>query len=145
VASELAAHEVAGPLRRDEADVDLGAGVDQVVVDREAVREHEQLAGRDPVADLGLPDLGLLLVRQQDHHHVAAAGRLGDRLDREAVLLGLVDRIRALTQADDDLDAGVLEVERVGMALGAVAEDGHGLAVEEREVGVVVVDHGRAL
>jgi hypothetical protein len=30
------------------------------------------------------------------------------------------------------------------MALGAVADDGGGLAVEEGEVGVVVVEHGGA-
>ena len=54
--------------------------------------------------------------------------------------LGLLDRRGVRAQADDDVDAGVLEVQRVGVALGAVAEDGHGLAVEEVEVCVVVVD-----
>ena len=47
-------------------------------------------------------------------------------------------------QADDDVDAGVLEVQRVGVALGAVADDRDGLAVEEGEVCVVVVEHGGA-
>ena len=59
----------------------------------------------------------------------------------EALLARLGDRGGVLAQADDDVDAGVLEVERVGVALGAVADDGDGLAVEEREVCVVVVDH----
>ena len=35
--------------------------------------EHQQVAGGDPVGDLCLPDLGLLLVRQQDHDDVPAA------------------------------------------------------------------------
>ena len=74
---ELAADQVARALRRDHADVDAGRRLDLAEVDREAVGEHQQVAGGDPVPDLGLPDLGLLLVRQQDHHHVAAAGRLG--------------------------------------------------------------------
>jgi hypothetical protein len=30
----------------------------------------------------------------------------------------------------------------MGMSLGAVAENGHGLAVEPREIRVLVVDHG---
>jgi hypothetical protein len=30
----------------------------------------------------------------------------------------------------------------VGVPLGAVAEDGHGLPVELGEIGVLVVDHG---
>ena len=58
-------------------------------------------------------------------------------------VLRLLDGRRVGPQADDDVDAGVLEVQRVGVALGAVAEDGDGLAVEEVEVGVVVVEHGR--
>ncbi len=32
-------------------------------------------------------------------------------------------------EADDDLDAGILEVQRVGVALRAEAEDGAGLAL----------------
>jgi hypothetical protein len=32
----------------------------------------------------------------------------------------------------------------VGVALRAVADDGDGLAVEEGEISVVVVEHGRA-
>src|SRR5690606_22501942 len=43
-------------------------------------------------------------------------------------------------QPDHDLNAGVLEVEGVGVPLGAVAEDRDGLAVELPEVGVFVVE-----
>ena len=45
-------------------------------------------------------------------------------------------------EPDYDVDAGVLEVQRMGVALGAVADDGDGLAVEEGEICVVVVEHG---
>ena len=48
---------------------------------------------------------------------------------------------RVLAQADDDVHAGVLEVLGVGVALGAEADDRDGLAVEEGEVCVVVVEH----
>ena len=64
-------------------DVDAGRRLDLAEVDREAVGEQEQVAGRDAVGDLRLPDLGLLLVRQQDHHDVAAAGGVGDVEDLE--------------------------------------------------------------
>ena len=106
--------------------------------------EQEHVALGDAVADLLLPDVAVELVGQQDHHEVAAAGRLDDRQHLEALLARRRDRGRVLAQADDDVDAGVLEVERVGVALGAVADDGDGLAVEELEVCVVVVDHWRA-
>ena len=68
---------------------------------------------------------------------VAAAGGFGDVEHLEAGLFGLGAAGGVRAQADDDVDPGVLQVERVGVALGAVAEDGDGLAVEQREVGVL--------
>ena len=47
----------------------------------------------------------------------------------------------SVAQADHDVDPGVLEVQRMGVTLRAVAEDRDGLAVEEGEVCVVVVIH----
>ncbi len=132
----LAADQVAGALGGDHADVDAGGRGDLLEVDREAVGEEQQVAGGDAVGDVGLPDLGLLLVGQQDHHRVAAAGGFGDVEHLEAGLFGLGAAGGVRAQADDDVDPGVLQVERVGVALRAVAEDGDGLAVEQREVGV---------
>ena len=83
------------------------------------------------------------LVGQQDHHEIAAARGLDDGQHLEALLARLRDRGGVGAQPDDDVDAGVLEVQRVGVALRAVADDGDGLAVEEVEVCVVVVDHAR--
>ena len=137
----LAADQVAGALRGDHADVDARRRLDLVEVDREAVGEHEQVAVGDPVGDLRVPDLGLLLVGEQDHHDVAAAGGVGDVEHLEAGGLGLRAAGGVGAQPDDDVDAGVLQVERVGVALRAVAEDRDGLALEGREVGVVVVEH----
>ena len=69
------------------------------------------------------------------------AASAGETTSRPGALR-LRDRLGAVAQADDDVDAGVLEVPGVGVALGAVADDRDGLAVEEREVRVVVVEHG---
>ena len=44
-------------------------------------------------------------------------------------------------QADADVDAGVAQVERVGVALAAVTDDGDVLALDQGQVGVVVVEH----
>ena len=121
-----------------------GGRLDLPVVDREAVAEQDHVALGDPVADLLLPDVVVELVGQQDHHEVAAAGGLDDGQHLEALLARLGDRGGVLAQADHDVDAGVLQVEGVGVALGAVADDRDGLAVEEREVCVVVVDHWTA-
>jgi len=99
---------LAGPLRRDHPDVDARRRLDLVVVDREAVAEHDHVSLRDPVANLLLPDVVVALVGEQDHHDVAAAGRVDDRSDLEALLARLGDRVRVLAQADDDVDARVL-------------------------------------
>ena len=79
--------------------------------------EHQQVALGDPVGDLGLPDLGLLLVGEQDHHDVAPAGGVGDVEHLEPGDPGLLAAFRPGPQADHDLDPGVLQVERVGVAL----------------------------
>jgi hypothetical protein len=62
---------VAGALGGDERDVDLRRRLDLLVVDREAVAEHQQVAGRDAVADRGFVDVVVLFVGEQDHHDVA--------------------------------------------------------------------------
>ena len=136
---ELAPHEVAGALGGDHRDVDLGRRVDLIEVDREAVREQEQVARRDAVPDLLLPDLRLFLVREQDHHDVAGARGVGHVEDPYTVPLGIRAARRVGPQPDDDVDSGILQVQRVGMTLGAVAEHGHGLALEQPEVGVTFV------
>jgi len=53
----------------------------------------------------------------------------------QAGLADLVPRRAALAQPDHDLDAAVVQVLRVGMALAAVADDGNGLALDEAQVG----------
>src|SRR5918998_1020574 len=138
----LAADEVTGALGGDQRDVDLRRGLDLAVVDAEAVAEQERVAGRDPVGDLLPIDLAVLLVGQQDHHDVPARGGLRDVEHLEAVFAGLAGGRRVGPEAYDDADARVLEVLRVGVALGAVAQDRDGLAVEQGEISVVVVEHG---
>jgi hypothetical protein len=53
------------------------------------VSEHQQVALGDPVRDLLAPDLGLLLVREQDHDHVAPAGGVRHVEHLEARRLGV--------------------------------------------------------
>src|SRR6202011_1798652 len=61
--------------------------------------------------------------------------------------LRLLGGCRALAQRDGDvLDAGILQVQRVGMALAAIADDADLLAFDEVQVGVAIVinTHGRS-
>ena len=107
--------------------------------------EEQRVAGGDAVADLVLVDVVVQLVGDEDHDDVAARGGVGHGEHLEPALARLVGARGALAQADDHVDARVLEVQGVGVALGAEADDGDGLAVEEGEVCVVVVVHGRRI
>ncbi len=79
------------------------------------------------------------LVGQQDHDDVGILDGLGDFVDLETGLLGLFPRHAALAQANGDLDPGILQVLRVRMTLRAITNDGDLLALDERQVGVLVV------
>ena len=57
----------------------------------------------------------------------------------KAGLLGLLDGLAGGGQADADIDARVLEIQRVGMALRAIADDGYFLFLDEREIGILIV------
>ena len=64
------------------------------------------------------------MVGREDHDQVGLLDRLGRRQHAQALGLGLGPALRALGQADADVDAGVAQGQRVGVALAAVAEDG---------------------
>src|SRR5881396_2975046 len=100
---------MARTLGGDHADVDSWRGRDLLEVDRETVGEEQQIAGGNPIGDLRLPNLGLFLVGQEDHHYIPAAGRFGnvEHLETGVFSLGATRRIWA--QTDDDVDAGVLQ------------------------------------
>ena len=133
------AHGVAGRLGRDHPHVEVGARHDLAVVHVEAVRERQRRALLDVGLDVVLVDGGDLLVGQQDHDDVGGLHGVGDFGDLQAGLLGLGPGSAALAQADRDLDAAVVQVLRVRMALRAVADDGDVLALDQAQVGVLVV------
>ncbi len=143
-----ATDDVAGRLRGGEEHVDVRGGLDEAEVDVEPVAEDQGVAGLHGVGQPVLPRGLLGGVGQQHDDDVGLGGRLVGRLDREASLLGDRPRGGALAQPDADVDAGVAQVQGVGVALRAVAEDGDLLRLDDREVGVLLVvdrGHGRVL
>ena len=124
----------------DEDHVDALGRVDVAEADVEPVREREGLARGELVLDAVVVDAALVLVGREDHDDVGPLGGVGDGLDLEAVVLRLGGRLRAVLERDDDLDARVAQVLRVRVALRAVADDRDLLALDERQVGVGVVE-----
>ena len=95
-----------------------------------------------------LVDVGLQLVGREHHDDVGPLGGVGDLHHLEAFLLGLLGAGRALAQRDGDvLDAGIAQVQRVRVALAAIADDGDFLGLDEVDVGItIVIDaHGSLL
>ncbi len=135
------AHRVAGSLRGHHPHVQVGAGHHLVVVHIEAVGERQGGALLDVRLHVVLVHLGDLLVGQQDHHDVGGLHGLVHFEHRQAGLADLVPGSATLAQADHDLHAAVVQVLGVCVALRAVADDGHGLALDQAQVTVLVVEN----
>ncbi len=103
--------------------------------------EGECLALGQLVLDGVVVDGALVLVRCQDHDDVCPFGGIRNVLDSEACVLCLGGRLGAVLQRDNNLDAGIAQVQCVGVALGAIANDGYLAALDDRQVCVVVVEH----
>ena len=106
----------------------------------EPVREHQRRALFHIAVQLAVIDVGLQFVGREHHHHVGPFGGLGDLHHLELLALRLLDALRVLAQRHRDfLDAGIAQIERMGMALAAVADDGDLLALDQVQVGVAIV------
>ena len=138
----LAAHRVARALRGDHDHVDALGRLDVAEADVEAVRRTTRvLPARQVVLDVVGVDAALVLVGREDHDDVGPLGGVGDRLrPRSRPPRPSRFDFESVLEADDDLDARVAQVLRVGVALRAVADDGDLLALDERQVGVLVVE-----
>ncbi len=126
-------------LRRDHDHVQIGTRHDLVVVDREAVGEGQGGALLQVRLDLVLVQAALELVGGEDHHQIGGGDRGRHVADLQAMRFGLGDGSGTRTQADGDVDTGVLQVAGMGMALGAVTDDGDLLALDDGKIAVFIV------
>ncbi len=134
------AHGVAGALGRDHHDVEIAARLDQVEMHVEAVREHQRGARLHVGGEMAVINVGLQFVRRHHHHDVGPFGALRRLHDLEFLAFRLFHPARGLAQHHRDLlDAAVAQIERVGVALAAVTDDGDLLALDQVQVGVAIV------
>ena len=131
---------MARALGRDHEDIEIGARLDQVEVDVEAVGERQRRAVAHVRAQMVAVQRGLQLVRGQDHDHVGPLGGLVRGHDLQAGVLGLLGAGRAGAQGDPQVGhAAVLEIVGMGVALAAVTDHGHLFALNQVYIGVTVV------
>ena len=124
------AHRVARALRCDHEDVQIGTRLDQLEVDVQAVgkRQRGAFASCCPSGDRGTG--GLAFVRRQHHDDIGPCSGVGRAHDLEAVASAFLALPEPSTQRDGDfLDAAVAQVQCMGVALAAVADDGDFLAL----------------
>jgi len=136
----FAAHCVAGALWRDHEHVDVGARVQQVEMHVQAMRERQRRAGLQVRTQLFTVQVALAFIRRQDHDHVGPFRRIGRVHDLQPGAFRLGDAGRTGPQPDSELpDAAVLQVQRVSMALAAVADDGDVLPLDQVNVGIAII------
>src|SRR5690554_2166867 len=136
---ELGAYSVTRRLGGNHDHVQILARYDLVVVDGETVGESQGRALLQVRLDFVLVQLGLELVRSQDHDHVGS--RYGSRYvgDFQTMGFSLGDGGRTRAQAHGNVNAGILQVAGVGMALGAVTDDSDLLALDDAQITVFVI------
>ena len=105
------------------------------------MREEDRVTGLEVGGDrLGVHE-PLHLIGHQDHDDVGLGGGLGRADHAQPLGLGLGTRLAALGQAHPHIDTRVAQVQRVGVALRPVADDGHRAGLDDRQVGIVVIEH----
>src|SRR5690606_17033428 len=122
-------------------DVDVIARNHLAVVHVKAVSKCQCGTGLDVASNLSVVDLGDVLVGQQNHDDVGLLHGIGHFSNLKAGVDSLVPGGAPLAQTDHHLDARIVQVERVRVALRAVTDDGDSFALDERQVAVLVIKH----
>ena len=120
---------MAGALWCNQYNVKVLAGLDQLVLDVEAVCEQDGCTQRHVINDL-LVQIFLSQIRYQEGDQFCALYGCGGFGNAQAVFLGFLPAVAVLAQTDDDVIPTVLQVKCMGTALAAIAEDGDTGAAE---------------
>lgn len=113
----LATNQVAGAFWGDHDDVDVGGRGDGFEVDSKTVAEEQGLAGGQVRSDVCLIDFRDDGVWHGDHDDVGFFHGFCGVEHFEAAFCGDGAAFGLWVEADDDLEAALFEVKRVGVAL----------------------------
>ena len=132
---------VARALGGDHGNVHPGGGHDLLEMDVEAVGKHQHVPRLQVGGDVGFIDVRLDLVVHQNHDDVGPFGGVRHGLDLQSRPLGVFPVFGALAEAHTHVAAGLLQVQGVGVALGAVADDADFLPVQLAQIAVLLIVH----
>ncbi len=110
-------------------------------MDVEAMRKRQRVAGLQVRLDNVLVNVRLLLIGDEHHDDIALGSGFCGGEDFQTVSLGFLGVAGTRTQADNNVDAGILEVHRVRVALGTETNNRNRLAVQHRQIAVGIIIH----
>ena len=99
-------------------------------------------------SDFGFVHIGLFFIRDQDHGHISGSYCFCNGLHFQAGGTGHIGGFAAFVQAHHHIDTAFFQVQGMGMALAAVADDGHRFVLQYAPVNVLVIKyfcHGKHL
>ena len=103
------------------------------------MRAHQQGAGLQVWLDFIAVSVALNFVWQKDIHQITDLCRFGQRNRLEAMADSQIVILAAGTLPDDDGATAVTQVLGLGMALASVTQNGNRFALQQGQVGIVVV------
>ena len=129
---------------RDHDHVHVLRRLDLSEVKRKAVADSQRLAGGKMRLEPLIEDCGVVLIGHEQHDEIGLLGDGGGvRFRCEALLESQLPVRGTFARIDNNLEAGIAQVQRLGMPLTAKADHADRLALQETQVRVVVVVHLR--
>ncbi|EKD61954.1 MAG: hypothetical protein ACD_54C00008G0001 [uncultured bacterium] len=136
----FAAHGVAGAFGGHHDDVDALFRLDQAEMDVQAVGKGNRSTLTDVVVDVFLVGFSLQLVGHGEHDQIGPSRGFGDAHDLQAFGFGFLGGRRAFAQRDHKVfRARIAQVQRMGVALAAVAENGDLFVLDDVHIAVTIV------
>ena len=108
-------------------------------MDSKAVGERQGGALLQIRLDFRLVQLGLVFVRSQNHDNVGGGNGRRHVAGLQTIGFRLGDGRRTRAQAHGHVNAGLFQVARVSVALGAETNDGNFLALDDGKIAILIV------
>jgi hypothetical protein len=128
---KFSSHAVALALGRDEDDVDTCRRLDEVVMDIETVGKEDGLTSAQMGGNAFFVNRRHISVGEIEHEDVACLRGVFSRYDLQSFGLSFGPGLATFVKADRDIDTAVSEIQGVGVALAAVADDGDALGLND--------------
>jgi hypothetical protein len=128
--------------RRNHEDIEIISWVEQVEMHVEPVRECERGARPHIPLQVRAVEIGLVLVRRQNHDDISRLRCLSRARHFQACGLRLRDTGGAGAKTNDDIrDTAIAQIQGMGVTLTAESDDGDGLALYQADIRVPIVIH----